>query len=103
MQGGRVANYLENLDLTKVDTLGFEPRAFRMRSGCDTTTPCAQMMNPKSARLSAPCSSIGSCAASKHAASVKSLRGESQRRQFGRTGCTATILQRGWTRIARTS
>ena len=26
---------------TKVDTLGIEPRAFRMRSGCDTTTPCA--------------------------------------------------------------
>ena len=25
----------------RVDTLGFEPRAFRMRSGCDTTTPCA--------------------------------------------------------------
>jgi hypothetical protein len=25
----------------KVDTLGIEPRAFRMRSGCDTTTPCA--------------------------------------------------------------
>ena len=24
-----------------VDTLGFEPRAFRMRSGCDITTPCA--------------------------------------------------------------
>ena len=24
-----------------VDTLGVEPRAFRMRSGCDTTTPCA--------------------------------------------------------------
>jgi hypothetical protein len=24
------------------NTLGFEPRAFRMRSGCDTTTPCAQ-------------------------------------------------------------
>ena len=24
-----------------LDTLGFEPRAFRMRSGCDTTTPCA--------------------------------------------------------------
>ena len=24
-----------------MDTLGFEPRAFRMRSGCDTTTPCA--------------------------------------------------------------
>ena len=23
-----------------MDTLGFEPRAFRMRSGCDTTTPC---------------------------------------------------------------
>ena len=26
----------------QMDTLGFEPRAFRMRSGCDTTTPCAQ-------------------------------------------------------------
>jgi hypothetical protein len=25
-----------------VDALGFEPRAFRMRSGCDTTTPCAR-------------------------------------------------------------
>ena len=24
-------------------TLGFEPRAFRMRSGCGTTTPCAQL------------------------------------------------------------
>ena len=24
-----------------MDTLGFEPRAFCMRSGCDTTTPCA--------------------------------------------------------------
>ena len=24
-----------------MDTLGFAPRAFRMRSGCDTTTPCA--------------------------------------------------------------
>ena len=24
-----------------MDTLGTEPRAFRMRSGCDTTTPCA--------------------------------------------------------------
>ena len=28
--------------LQPLDTLGFEPRAFRMRSGCDTTTPCAQ-------------------------------------------------------------
>ena len=26
-----------------MDTLGFEPRAFRMQSGCDTTTPCARM------------------------------------------------------------
>ena len=26
-----------------MDTLGFEPRAFRMRSGCDTTTPCAHL------------------------------------------------------------
>ena len=28
----------------QMDTLGFEPRAFRMRSGCDTTTPCALML-----------------------------------------------------------
>ena len=27
--------------LQPLDTLGFEARAFRMRSGCDTTTPCA--------------------------------------------------------------
>ena len=26
-----------------MDTLGFKPNAFRMRSGCDTTTPCAQL------------------------------------------------------------
>ncbi len=26
-----------------MDTLGIEPRASRMLSGCDTTTPCAQM------------------------------------------------------------
>ena len=26
----------------KMDTLGIEPRASRMLSGCDTTTPCAQ-------------------------------------------------------------
>ena len=25
----------------QMDTLGFEPRAFRMRSRCDATTPCA--------------------------------------------------------------
>ena len=29
----------------KMDALGFEPRAFRMRSGCDTTTPCAQLVD----------------------------------------------------------
>ena len=28
-------------EILRMDTLGFEPRAFRMRSGCDTTTPCA--------------------------------------------------------------
>ncbi len=28
----------------KLDTLGIEPRAFRMRSGCDTTTPCAHLV-----------------------------------------------------------
>ena len=30
-----------------MDTLGIEPRASRMLSGCDTTTPCAQLMNPE--------------------------------------------------------
>ena len=29
-------------EFVNMDTLGFEPRAFRMRSGCDTTTPCAR-------------------------------------------------------------
>ena len=29
--------------VVKLDPLGFEPRAFRMRSGCDTTTPCARL------------------------------------------------------------
>ena len=29
------------LPFLHMDTLGIEPRAFRMRSGCDTTTPCA--------------------------------------------------------------
>ena len=32
--------------LPLLDTLGFEPRGFRMRSGCDTTTPCAPMCVP---------------------------------------------------------
>ena len=27
--------------IVEMDTLGFEARAFRMRSGCDATTPCA--------------------------------------------------------------
>ena len=40
--------HLYRAALHKMDTLGFEPRAFRMRSGCDTTTPCAQMLNAKS-------------------------------------------------------
>ena len=28
-----------------MDTLGIEPRASRMLSGCDTTTPCAHLQN----------------------------------------------------------
>ena len=28
-----------------MDTLGFEPRAFRMQSGCDTATPCAHILS----------------------------------------------------------
>ena len=45
---GRMKNISTRFDLgqlkflQKVDTLGIEPRAFRMQSGCDTTTPCAQ-------------------------------------------------------------
>eukprot|EP00971_Amphidinium_carterae_P233517 4634259-Amphidinium_carterae.1 len=27
-----------------MDTLGFEPTISRLRSGCDTTTPCAQIV-----------------------------------------------------------
>ena len=34
-----------------VDTLGIEPRAFRMRSGCDTTTPCALCTEGNQAKL----------------------------------------------------
>ena len=34
---------LGNRKQRKMDTLGFESRAFRMRSGCDTTTPCARV------------------------------------------------------------
>ena len=30
-------------NMKKMDTLGIEPRASRMLSGCDTTTPCAQL------------------------------------------------------------
>jgi hypothetical protein len=36
-----------------MDTLGFEHRAFRMRSGCDTTTPCAPLSFFKAAARSA--------------------------------------------------
>ena len=45
--GARVPGYevdsaTEDKTKPKLDTLGIEPRAFRMRSGCDTTTPCAR-------------------------------------------------------------
>ena len=33
----------EGLNLVNMDTLGIDPRAFRMRGGCDTATPCAQL------------------------------------------------------------
>ena len=38
---GRVSNIVVDGGWSKMDTLEIEPRAFRMRSGCDTTTPCA--------------------------------------------------------------
>ena len=31
----------DSCSAAKMDTLGIEPRASRMLSGCDTTTPCA--------------------------------------------------------------
>ena len=40
-----------NLVLEEMDTLGIEPRAFRMQSGCDTTTPCAQVQVQLQTRL----------------------------------------------------
>ena len=36
-----IVHYGQLAALWGLDTLGFEPRAFRIRSGCDTTTPCA--------------------------------------------------------------
>ena len=35
---------LQQLHCNEMDTLGIEPRASRMLSGCDTTTPCARCM-----------------------------------------------------------
>ena len=40
-QGGNTYVLYARHGLAQMDTLGFEPRAFRMRSGCDATTPCA--------------------------------------------------------------
>ena len=34
--------YCSQVSLAQMDTLGIEPRASRMLSGCDTTTPCAR-------------------------------------------------------------
>ena len=41
-----MARTMSSLRATKsnMDTLGIEPRASRMLSGCDTTTPCAQLL-----------------------------------------------------------
>ena len=44
---GKVKQTL-SLSSTTLDTLGIEPRAFRMQSGCDTTTPCAQLTKSNS-------------------------------------------------------
>ena len=51
-RGGAMATYSAPRQGTKdVDTLGIEPRAFRMRSGCDTTTPCALCTEGNQAKL----------------------------------------------------
>ena len=39
----RVRKSVPRAETTTLDTLGIEPRAFRMQSGCDTATPCAHM------------------------------------------------------------
>jgi hypothetical protein len=46
-----------------MDTLGFEPRAFRMRSGCDTTTPCALACGCSGLHLGGPRSGDAAAAA----------------------------------------
>ena len=38
-----VSKAVPRAETDKLDTLGIEPRAFRMQSGCDTATPCAHM------------------------------------------------------------
>ena len=44
VSGCEVASATQDKTEPKLDTLGIEPRAFRMRSGCDTSTPCALCM-----------------------------------------------------------
>ena len=41
LEARSLAATLNTWACTQMDTLGIEPRAFRMRSGCDTATPCA--------------------------------------------------------------
>ena len=41
-----------------MDALGIEPRALRMRSGCDTTTPRALAINASQANIMMPSSCI---------------------------------------------
>ena len=43
---GRVSNMVVVGGWSKMDTLGIEPRAFRMQSGCGTTTQCARHRFP---------------------------------------------------------
>ena len=56
--GMRVSDCPQNLD-----TLGIEPRAFRMQSGCDTTTPCAQLPCMLARHLSGACPLLALAAA----------------------------------------
>ena len=55
---GRCA--ITSLGLDSMDTLGFEPRALRIRSGCDTTTPGADPPPPftHGAAQSAPATTV---------------------------------------------
>jgi hypothetical protein len=53
--GPACCGFLGAARVHNMDTLGIEPRASRMLSGCDTTTPCAPMLLREGRLLHAQC------------------------------------------------